>query len=217
MDYKILDIGKSSFQTNSEILITVLQEELNRIDSMKITKIPQTLIENIFKIVHCVNKDNIAVWNCLDNASEKMGIIALIPYVLASRKVMILTPSRKRSIELATSFGTINTNNCFYMTSELYKDYFELTSSGFIENADIVKSKNLNVNIYIKNLAIVQDIGFNNESNTDKFKNGRVIGDDIKKYFEKFSTIIIDESRKYPQSFLNSIENNFKHRQLIYI
>uniref|UniRef100_A0AC34QS19 Helicase C-terminal domain-containing protein n=2 Tax=Panagrolaimus sp. JU765 TaxID=591449 RepID=A0AC34QS19_9BILA len=124
----------------------------------------------------------------------KSGIIALLPYVLGSHQVMVLSPSNIISKQLNVTFGGPDPDQSFYSTLNFEtKDDIQrfLTRPFMVYSAKKIK------NIIGELLVIVNAQKFSKSANPDIILNGNheTISQNT---FEGFDTIIVDEAHHYP-------------------
>lgn len=105
----------------------------------------------------------------------KSDIIVMLPFVLESHKVLVLTPSKVISEQLRDEFGPFS------------------KESGFLEKTDAVRNPEC-----LGNLVIVNAQKFGGRATTSLVHNNNEIGEDVKAFFGNFDTLIVDEGHHYP-------------------
>lgn len=143
--------------------------------------------------------------------SGKSGIIFLLPYVLQSSRVLIITPSKVITDQLAISFG-LDSNECFLKKAGLCPPDEEKREDFLEKLLETVKVINASAQVKPRsgNLVIVNAQKFSGASNSKLVYNNEEIIPDVKKFFAKFDTLIVDEAHHYPAETWKNIVNAFR-------
>lgn len=153
----------------------------------------------------------------------KTGIVALLPYVLASPKVMILSPSLIITNQLEKEFGLRNdiATECFFYQRGILS---ENDLNGFLESGKKIDKTESIKNMKKYNLVIVnaQKFGRNSSAslNEPDDSDEEEVGMQLlktKENFSSFTTLIVDEAHHYPAETWDLIYNQFKGKQIIFL
>lgn len=146
----------------------------------------------------------------------KSGIVALLPYVLASKKALVLSPSLKITEQLEKSFGLRNdqVTESFLFQRKLIDDVEMLKD--FLEKGKVIKESDNISNMDTWNLVIVNAQKFGTNSKASLKEVDGEIGQ-VRKTFDKFSTLIVDEAHHYPASTWDLIIKEFKGKKIIFL
>lgn len=171
------------------------------------------------------------MWFCslvvAPTGAGKTGIIALLPYVLASSKVMILSPSLIITHQLEKAFGLRNdvaTESFFFEKGMV----IESELNDFLEMGKKIEKTESISNMEKYNLVIVnaQKFGGNStaslkprdEDDTDTEAVAACIQlSKIKENFASFTTLIVDEAHHYPAETWDLIYEEFRGKQIIFL
>lgn len=127
----------------------------------------------------------------------KSGIIVMLPYVLESSKVLVLTPSKVISEQLRVEFGPLSRQKCFLEKTGYQPDQYKLKN--FLESVTIIKTPDEVINPEVLgNLVIVNAQKFGGRARTSLVQNNTEIIKDVKEFFALFDTLIVDEAHHYP-------------------
>lgn len=140
--------------------------------------------------------------------SGKSGMIVMLPYILESNRVLILTPSKIISEQLGVSFGPSHKSKCFFETSGLCEDYKLLKN--FLERVQIIScAEDITRTHELGNLVIVNAQKFGGKSRTSLVYKNEDIIDDVENFFASFDTLIVDEAHHYPAATWKKIVDEF--------
>lgn len=137
----------------------------------------------------------------LPTGAGKSGIAAMAPYMLNSKRVLVITPSIEISRQLYNAMcGNTTDARTFYVERELIDDE---DRSGFVENADqilnSITSQTFSRRAKNSKLVIANAHKFGAHSNVD-------IGQIPKNLFD---TVIVDEAHHYTADTWKGIINHF--------
>lgn len=150
--------------------------------------------------------------------SGKSGMVTLIPYVLQSKKVLVLTPSKIISEQLSADFGSPNLATSFFMKSGMYTEPRQL--SPILETVHLALTQSDIHNIRVSNLVIVNAQKFGGRSATSLSNNsGRTQEqrDQVAGQLSRFDTIIVDEAHYYPAKTWKNILDFFEGKKVIFL
>lgn len=153
----------------------------------------------------------------------KSGVVALLPYVLASEKALVLSPSLKITEQLEKSFGLRNdqATDSFIFQRKLIDDVYLLKD--FLEKGKVIKESENISNMDTWDLVIVNAQKFGTNSSASLKESDGCDEDvrqrirQIRKNFDTFSTLIVDEAHHYPASTWDLIINEFKGKKIIFL
>lgn len=146
--------------------------------------------------------------------SGKSGMVTLLPYVLSSKKVLILTPSQIISDQLAADFGRGEGTQPFFVKSGMFK---RAECKKLLEPLFLARSTR-DVVDYMEegNLVIVNAQKFAGKaasSVSSKSSQRQIILDKL----EQFDTIIVDEAHHYPAKTWEVIVNSFMGKNIVFL
>jgi superfamily II DNA or RNA helicase len=153
--------------------------------------------------------------------SGKSGVVAMLPYVLRSKKALILSPSLVITNQLAVTFGIVlpelsnRVTDSFYYKSHIYNDDKELKN--FLEHGKVIRSTKEIGDMDTHNLVIVNAQKFGGVSNTSLVSEDEEVVENVRKTFESFTTIIVDEAHHYPAKTWYAIVDNFRNKQIVFL
>jgi len=139
----------------------------------------------------------------------KSGMVAMLPYVLGSQKVLILSPAKIISQQLAEAFG--------HYTG--IKSFFQKTAIGnvpddrwrnFHEHVTLVEKSNQVIQQNMSNLVIVNAQKFGGNANSSLFNGDQIVVDNVRQFFQQFDTLIVDEAHHYPARTWQAIVKLFE-------
>lgn len=146
------------------------------------------------------------------SSSGKSGMIFMLPYVLASNKVLILTPSSILTNQLAETFGSrVDNRNCFFNNMNISENHEDL--SAFLEDVTIISNSRDAIEKQMTNVVIVtaQKFGDVNQSGqmlTMEYQREKTIPN-VRAFFEQFDTLILNEAHHYPWKTWKQIVDEF--------
>jgi len=129
--------------------------------------------------------------------SGKSGMVAMLPYVLECKKVLILSPSMVISKQLAEAFGHYNETPSFFEKTAVISVPKKVFAT-FLEHVTIIESSQQVLKQRMSNLVIVNAQKFGGNANSSLFNEDKVVVDDVKEFFDQFDTLIVDEAHHYP-------------------
>ncbi|CAL8128964.1 unnamed protein product [Orchesella dallaii] len=156
--------------------------------------------------------------------SGKSGMIVLLPYVLQSRKVLILTPSVVISKQLAKAFGIFKHEESFFQvtgfcnknktavnadSSQDDEDEDEEDLENILETGIILKDPS-EITSRLPNLVIVNAQKFGGKSKLSLQYNKKEVVGDVEAFFRQFDTLIVDEAHHYPAKTWVTIVDEFQ-------
>lgn len=158
----------------------------------------------------------------------KSGIVALLPYVLATPKVMILSPSVIITKQLEMEFGLRNdcATESFYFKRKMIN---ESQLNAFLEVGKKIDKTEAIQNMKKYNLIIVNAQKFGKNSSASLSLNQHDTPDDTvdeevgtqllktKENFASFTTLIVDEAHHYPAETWDLICKEFRGKQIIFL
>lgn len=153
----------------------------------------------------------------------KTGIIALLPYVLASKKTLILSPSVIITDQLESAFGLRmdDVKKSFFFERKLTEDV-EFLKELLEKGKRIDNTENIQ-NMDRWNLVIVNAQKFGANSNAS-LKEPDCCDEEtrrqihkIRESCEKFSTLVVDEAHHYPASTWDLIVKEFEGKEIIFL
>ncbi|OXA47210.1 uncharacterized protein LOC110855792 isoform X3 [Folsomia candida] len=147
--------------------------------------------------------------------SGKSGMVALLPYVLNSHKVLVLTPSRIISEQIAADFGYKFDGKGlpFIIKCGLFnvEDNYEVMLET-VHLCDLKKNKDIQNG---QNLVIAKAQIFagraKNSLTSDKSR------DDVAKVLQSFDTIIVDEAHHCTAQTWENVINCFEGRKIVFL
>jgi len=145
--------------------------------------------------------------------SGKSGMIVMLPYVLRSSKVLILTPSIVISEQLARAFGIYAAESSFFEVANLCKTARQVEN--LIEHGKIIKHWS-DVVERLPNLVIVNAQKFGGRSRTTlnlQYRNEEVVKN-VADFFSQFDTLIVDEAHHFPAKTWELICNEFQRPEV---
>jgi superfamily II DNA or RNA helicase len=204
-------VEESKFQKHGKYIIGLLNRELCQIRKgiAGRSRFFQYQIEAVLKTAeHFDNNELEESPPALISAppgSGKSGMITLLPYVLFSSKVLILTPSVVISDQIAESFGFPKPADAFFLKCGLFSKIIEF--SKILERVHIAKSpKDVKAMTY-DNLCIVNAQKFGGNSSTSLSSKKEDVVLELYDKLNEFDTILIDEAHHYPaQTWKNIID-----------
>ncbi|KAJ6637312.1 51.5 kDa protein [Pseudolycoriella hygida] len=153
----------------------------------------------------------------------KSGIVALLPYVLAASKVMILSPSLIITKQLEMEFGLRNdaATESFYfkrgMIQESHLNAF-LEAGKKIDHTEAIK------NMQKYNLVIVNAQKFSKNSSASLVEPDDTVDEMVgiqllrtRENFASFTTLIVDEAHHYPAETWDLIYREFRGKQIVFL
>ena len=173
--------------------------------------------------------------------SGKSGMVTMLPYVLGSAKVVVLTPSIVITKQLAESFGLAHDINKMQVKGQMGKDirkesfFYKTKISEKIEHLnsliegsyDVIHSTKQVKYMDVRNLIIVNAQKFGGRANTSLVIKRKVGGknkeeeeavvEDVRNAFKNFTTLIVDEAHHYPAPTWEAIYKNFENKQIIFL
>jgi len=146
-------------------------------------------------------------------------MVALIPYVLESHKVLVLTPSKIISDQLGADFGypDLSKSTPFMMKSGMFRENRQLKK--LLETVNIAATQKEIDLMTASNLVIVnaQKLGGRAvNSLSTNLKTPEQIRRS-KDQLEEFDTIIIDEAHHYPASTWKNVVELFKGKKVVFL
>jgi superfamily II DNA or RNA helicase len=142
-------------------------------------------------------------------------MVTLLPYALASSKVLVLSPLPLISNQLATSFGHYGVEKSFSCRTHL----LDKKDAGlFLETAKVITNTDEVSSMGLANLVIVNAQKFGGNSKMSLLNKGGEIKN-VKNTFGHFTTIIVDEAHHYPAITWKAIVENFrgKGKQIVFL
>jgi len=143
--------------------------------------------------------------------SGKSGIIAMLPYVLQSRKVLVLSPSLVISTQLGRSFGLFEDYDSFFEEVKICES--REARRNFMEKGVIIETTGEIVTNSHLNLVIVNAQKFSGTSKialtTLEYRGAKVV-EKVHEFFAQFDTLIVDEAHHYPAATWKNIEQAFR-------
>lgn len=150
--------------------------------------------------------------------SGKSGMVALLPYVLNSHKVLILTPSKIISEQLATEFGHGSPQKPFFYKVGMIQNLS--LCNKVLERVHLAQSTREVIEIMTNgNLVIVnaQKFGGNSAcsltSQRANVEDRQITLDRL----DQFDTIIVDEAHHYPAATWETIVQAFKGKKVVFL
>jgi len=150
--------------------------------------------------------------------SGKLGMVAMLPYVLEGKQVVIICPTTYRSNQIAESFGYFREIPSFFeQTSTVNRP--KTSYAHFLEIVTLIKSSQQILKERMSNLVIVPVQKLEIKSIASLFHQEKRIVEDAKLFFEQFDTLIVDEAHLYPASTWESIVNLFTkpHKKIVFV
>lgn len=135
--------------------------------------------------------------------SGKTCIIALLPYLLESNKVLILTPAKIITDQIATAFGWEKSKKC--CLEKLFELADRRVLDQFLEPVTVVEKANT-VGKNLNRVVIVNAQKFSKNSLIYKSED---MVKHVGKFFEEFDTLIVDEANHYPAKTWLNITTQF--------
>ncbi|CAL8128925.1 unnamed protein product [Orchesella dallaii] len=154
--------------------------------------------------------------------SGKSGIIVMLPYVLQSRKVLILTPSVLISKQLERAFGINKKEESFFQVTGFSKAGGKAGLDNILETGIVLKHPH-EIGNRLPNLVIVNAQKFGGRSRLSLQYNDEKMVDDVEEFFGQFDTLIVDEAHHYPAKTWVTIVEQFQkpaeglQKQIIFI
>lgn len=143
----------------------------------------------------------------------KSGMIVMLPYILESKKVLILTPSAIISNQLAEAFGCRqDKKNCFFLNAQICGNVDWLSS--YLEDVKVISNSREAMEKSMGNLVIVNAQKFAGQSKATLSMNYRdeVTIKNVETFFAQFDTLIVDEAHHYPCKTWRQIVDEFKKK-----
>jgi superfamily II DNA or RNA helicase len=103
----------------------------------------------------------------------------------------------------------------FYYKSHIYNDDKELKN--FLEHGKVIRSTKEIGDMDTHNLVIVNAQKFGGVSNTSLVSEDEEVVENVRKTFESFTTIIVDEAHHYPAKTWYAIVDNFRNKQIVFL
>ncbi len=141
----------------------------------------------------------------------KSGMIVMLPYVLQSMKVLILTPSAIISNQLGEAFGgRQDKKNCFFLNSKICTNPKWLGS--YLEKVTVIGNSAQAMEQDFGNLVIVnaQKFGGKSKATLSMKYRDEVTIKNVETFFAQFDTLIVDEAHHYPSATWKQIVDEFK-------
>jgi superfamily II DNA or RNA helicase len=211
---------KSKFQVYGDELREFLDKEKeNRVTTLYDYQINAVLETQNYFTTHGTSAPSALI--VAPTGSGKSGIVAMLPYVLRSKKVLILSPSLVITNQLAVTFGIVlpelskRVTDSFYYKSHIFNDDKELKN--FLEHGKVIRSTREIEDMDTHNLVIVNAQKFGGVSNTSLISGDEEVVENVKKTFESFTTIIVDEAHHYPAKTWYAIVDNFRNKQIVFL
>lgn len=154
----------------------------------------------------------------------KSGIVSLLPYVLASPKALIISPSLTISDQLQRDFGLRNA-----VATESFVNKVKMIPvaqlNGFLEKGMRVNATEMISNMIFYNLIIVNAQKFGANSNASLVETENDVDEfhhqirHTKDQLKGFTTLIVDEAHHFPATTWNLIYEEFTGagRQIIFL
>lgn len=138
----------------------------------------------------------------------KTGILSLLPYILPSKKVLILTPSKVITQQIGVAFGLRPDKKSFFEVCGLETNKSQL--EGLLEPPRVI-TRSSEIKENLGNLVIVNAQRFGGKSGVTLSLEYRtdIIVEDVKAFFSKFDTLIVDEAHHYPADTWRNIVETF--------
>lgn len=153
----------------------------------------------------------------------KSGIVALLPYVLAAPKVMILSPSVIITKQLEMEFGLRNdcaTESFYFQRKMVPVDFL----NKFLELGKKIDKTEAIKNMKKYNLVIVNAQKFGRNSSASLNESHDTVDEEVgrqllktKENFASFTTLIVDEAHHYPAETWDLICKEFHGKQIIFL
>lgn len=159
--------------------------------------------------------------------SGKTGIIVLLPYILKSNKVLIITPSICITKQIGKAFWQKPKQKCFFEQINLVsKDDNERNRKleYYLEKVKVIENTREDIKDHLGRLVIVNAHKFGTRSRISLVYKNQEIVEDVENFFRNFDTLIVDEAHHYPaktwdlicQAF-NKSSNPGDHKQIIFL
>jgi superfamily II DNA or RNA helicase len=207
----------SNFELNAVKFTEFLKEERNREE--KTTLLYDYQIDAVLKTHEYFIKHGTLAEPALivaPTGSGKSGISSMLPYVLQSSKVLILSPSVVITNQLAKTFGLSgDVKESFFFKTHIFDDTNSLKA--FLENGKVISSTSEIADMDLANLVFVNAQKFGGTSYTSLVRGSVEVVENVKNTFESFTTIIVDEAHHYPAETWYEIVNNFNGKQIIFL
>jgi len=147
----------------------------------------------------------------------KSGMVSMLPYVLKSRKVLILTPSLQISEQLERAFGRGKggMKKSFFWVSKIFDD--EVHLANFLENGRRIKECKEFLNTELDRLVIVNAQKFGGQAGVSLVHKNKEIVHNAKEAFKSFDTLIVDEAHHYPAETWKNIVEEFPDKKIIFL
>lgn len=211
--FQYYNSNQSNFQRNSWWFEKMLKDDLN---NRKQSLSPITLFRDYQLEAVLRTKDYFDSKRRIDGTypiamivaptgAGKSGMITMIPYVLPCSKVLILSPSKIITKQLADEFG-YNTNK----PSFIEKICNRTLQGGFLELVTIIDKTHQVKQTQMSNLVIVNAQKFGGTSNASLFHENEMIVENVQTFFNQFCTIIVDEAHHWPAKTWKAIVDNFQ-------
>lgn len=152
----------------------------------------------------------------------KSGIITLLPYILQSKKVLILTPAIPITNQIAESFlgSSGELQKCFlYKTIPYFRTDMDIDTfrDKVVENGSVIRSSADVPGMELSNLVIVNAQKFGGQSNSSLFSRNEEVVANVRTSFGHFDIIIVDEAHHYPAPTWQAIMDNFRNKQIVFL
>lgn len=145
--------------------------------------------------------------------SGKSGMVVLLPFVLASEKVFILTPSCIISKQLAADFGSPTAKTSFFLKCGFFnvinKKLKNLVDQPLVTSPDEIDDLEEN------ELVIFNAQKFSGKSRLSL--SNQDSKDGVARMLRQFDTIIVDEAHHYPAATWNNIINEFEGKKVVFL
>lgn len=135
----------------------------------------------------------------------KSGMITMLPYVLPCSKVLVLSPSKIITKQLADEFGKSLDSPSF-----IERVCNKKLQDGFLELVTVIDKTNQVKQTQMSNLVIANAQKFGGRSGASLFHDNVEIVRNVQTFFKQFCTIIIDEAHHWPAKTWLAIVDNFQ-------
>uniref|UniRef100_A0AC34QTT5 Helicase ATP-binding domain-containing protein n=1 Tax=Panagrolaimus sp. JU765 TaxID=591449 RepID=A0AC34QTT5_9BILA len=215
-DYSLSDGRQPSrfeiFSSNAQKTL-----EMERVAEVKQTTLYGHQIEALLRTRDYFNdserKTNVGLIQ-VPTGGGKSGIISLLPYVLQSQKVMVLSPGKVITNQLEKTFGGGNSQTSFYVKVGFVKEAPTLRK--FTPITHTIRSAGKIFDMANYELVIINAQKFARGAKPEIILNGehdRIPAD----IFDDFDTIIVDEAHHYPAKTWFDIIEIFNDRKIIFL
>lgn len=135
----------------------------------------------------------------------KSGMITMLPYVLPCSKVLVLSPSKIITKQLADEFGKSLDSPSF-----IERVCRRKLQDGFLELVTVIDKTHQVKQTQMSNLVIVNAQKFGGKSGASLFHDDVEIVKNVQTFFNQFCTIIVDEAHHWPAKTWRAIVDNFQ-------